>query len=120
MAKDCDGVYTRKDRSGYWMHWTDAQGKRKWRKLNVRTLQQARKLRFAELQRIEQAKYLGYAPPSEQTFSEVGKKFLAHQKARLTDKSYRRESGIVNEHLGNFFAGPLARIRRVDIQRYIT
>ena len=36
--KDSDGVYTRKDRPGYWMHWRDAQGRRRWRKLNVRTL----------------------------------------------------------------------------------
>jgi integrase len=113
-------VYTRKDRRGYWMHWTDAQGRRKWRKLNVRTLQQARKARAAELIRVEQSRVLGFAPPGEDTFAEVAARFLAHQRARLTPKAYEREKGIVNEHLAKFFLGPLASIRRVDVQRYVT
>ncbi len=120
MARDSDGIYKRKDRLGYWTHWRDAQGKRKWRKLNVRTLQQARRVREAELLRVEQAKCLGFTPPGAETFSEVAKRFLAHQKARLSNKSYEREHGIINQHLGKFFAGPLANIRRIDIQRYIT
>ena len=63
---------------------------------------------------------LGFAPPGQDTLPEVAKRFLLHQKARLTAKAYERESGIVNEHLSKFFAGPLASIRRVDIQRYVT
>jgi integrase len=120
MAKDSDGIYTRKDRDGFWTHWTNAQGQRKWRKLKVHTLQQARKARAAELVRVEQAKCMGFAPPGFETFPEAGKRFLAHQKARLTDKSYERETGIVNDHLSKFFTGPLANIRRVDVQRYVT
>lgn len=115
-----DGIYTRKDRHGYWMHWTDAQGRRKWRKLNVATLQQARKVRAAELVRVEQSRVLGFAPPGQGAFAEVAVRFLAHQKARLTPKAYERERGIVNEHLVKFFTGPIAGIRRVDIQRYVT
>jgi integrase len=120
MANNSDGIYTRKDRDGYWMHWTDAQGRRRWRKLNVRTLQQARTARAAELVRVEQAKCLGFAPPGEDCFSDVAKRFLAHQKARLTAKAYQRESGIVNEHLSKFFTGSIASVRRVDVQRYVT
>jgi integrase len=117
---NADGIYTRKDRPGYWMHWADAQGRRRWRKLNVRTLQQARKARAAELVRVEQSRVLGFAPPGEQTFSEIATRFLAHQKVRLTPKAYQREAGIVNRHLTKFFAGPIASIRRVDVQRYVT
>jgi integrase len=120
MASNSDGVYTRKDRNGYWMHWTDAQGRRRWRKLNVKTLQQARTARAAQLVRVEQARTLGFAPPGEDTFPDVAKRFLAHQKARLTAKAYERERGIVSEHLCGFFTGPLASIRRVDVQRYVT
>jgi integrase len=83
-------------------------------------LQQARKARAAELVRVEQAKCLGFAPPGKEIFSEVGERFLAHQKARLTDRAYEREKGIVNEHLSKFFTGQLASIRRVDAQRYVT
>jgi hypothetical protein len=55
---------------------------------------------------VEQAKALGFAPPGLETFSEVGKRFLAHQKARLTGKAYEREKGIINKHLIGFFTGP--------------
>jgi integrase len=120
MANNADGVYTRKDRQGYWMHWTDAQGRRRWRKLNVRTLSQARKARAAELVRVEQSRILGFAPPGPEVFAEVATPFLTHQKARLTPKAYERETGIVNGHLNKFFIGPVATIRRIDIQRYVT
>jgi integrase len=120
MANNSDGIYTRKDRDGYWMHWSDAQGRRRWRKLNVRTLQQARTARAAELVRVEQAKCLGFSPPGEDSFSDVAIRFLAHQKARLTAKAYGRERGIVNKHLCKFFAGPIAKIRRLDVQQYVT
>ncbi len=120
MNSNSDGIYTRKDRPGYWMHWTDAQGRRRWRKLNVSTLSQARKARGAELVRVEQSKILGFTAPGDQTFSDISARFLAHQKARLTPKAYKREAGIVNEHLNKFFSGLLAAIRRVDVQRYVT
>jgi len=120
VASNSDGIYTRKDRPGYWMHWSDAQGRRRWRKLNVSTLQQARKARAAELVRVEQAKVLGFTAPGEDTFVDISKRFLAHQKARLTPRAYDRETGIVNEHLSKFFTGALASIRRVDVQRYVT
>jgi len=120
MPNNADGIYTRKDRQGYWMHWTDARGRRRWRKLNVVTLQQARKVRAAELVRVEQSRVLGFTPPGEDRFADVATRFLAHQKARLTQKAYEREKGVVNRHLVTFFTGSIASIRRVDIQRYIT
>lgn len=120
MANNSDGVYTRKDRTGYWISWVDAQGRRRHRRTNARTLQQARSIRAAELVRVEQARVIGFTPPGEGTFSEVATRFLAHQKARLTAHAYTREEGIVNDHLSKFFTGPLAIIRRVDVQRYIT
>jgi integrase len=121
MARNTDGVYVREDRgSDYWITWTDAQGRRRRRKTNAKTLAQARMARNAELLRVEHAKVLGFAPPGEETFAAVAKRFLSHQKARLTDKAYEREQGIVNEHLVPFFPVPLASIRRVEIQRYVT
>jgi integrase len=115
-----DGVYTRGDRRGYWITWVNAQGRRRRRKTHARTLEQARKARAAELVRVEQAKCLGFTPPSEDSFVVIAKRFLAHQKARLTPKSYEREQGIVDEHLNPFFPCPVASVRRVDIQRYVT
>ena len=121
MARsNADGVYTRKDRPGYWIHWTDAQGRRRWRKTNAQTLSQARAARSAELVRVEQSRVLGFAPPGQETFADLAERFLSHQKPRLTAHAYTRESAIVNDHLKAFFPGKVAGIRKVDIQRYVT
>jgi hypothetical protein len=77
-TKDRDGIYTRKDRPGYWASWIDASGKRRQRKLEAHTLQQARTLLSAEKARVERTLTLGYAPPSEETFSVVVVRFLKH------------------------------------------
>ena len=119
--KDRDGIYTRKDRPGWWASWIDASGKRRQRKLTAHTLQQARSLLNAEKARVEKTVTLGYAPPSAETFTAVCARFLKHQKARLTPASYTRENGIAETHLKPFFGTvKLAEIRRVDVQKYIT
>lgn len=120
MTKHVDGVYTRKDRLGYWITWNDAQGRRRQRKTHAGTLAQARTARAAELSRVEQAKVLGFTPPGEELFSEVAKRYLDYQKVRITSKSYEREKGIFEQHLKPFFTGKVAAIRRGDVQRYIT
>jgi integrase len=45
---------------------------------------------------------------------------LTYQKARLSAKAYVREEGIVNDHLSKHFSGPIAAIRKIDVQRYVT
>jgi integrase len=115
-----DGIYQRKDRPGFWMSWTDAQGRRRYRKTDAQNITQAKQIRSAELLRVEQAKLLGHAPPGKETFAEVAKRFLKHQKVRLTPKAYARESGIINGHLVPFFNCPLAGIRRQDVVQYVT
>jgi|SRR5215469_7700915 len=82
MGSNADGIYTRKDRNGYWMHWTDTQGRWNWGELNVQTLQQARKARAADLVRVEQSRVLGFAPPGEDTFADLAARFLIHQKVQ--------------------------------------
>lgn len=120
MPSHSDGVFTRKDRDGYWISWTDAQGRRRYRRTDANSLAQARTARAAELVRVEQAKMLGFAPPGEDSFAEAATRFLAHQKARLTPKAYQREALIFEGHLKPFFTGPLAAVRRIDVQRYVT
>lgn len=116
--KDRDGVYVR--RGTYWISWMDAQGQRKRRKTNAHTKEQARAARAAELQKVEQAKVLGFTPPGDDTFEQIAVRFLAYQKPRLTAKAYERESGIVKNGLGKFFRSSIVSIRRVDVQRYVT
>ena len=115
-----DGIYQRGDRAGFWISWTDAQGRRRYRKTDAQNITQARTIRSAELLRVEHARVLGFTPPGEETFKEVANRFDAHQKARLTDRAYEREHSIIEKHLKPFFACKLAAIRRVDVQRYVT
>lgn len=115
-----DGVYQRKDRAGFWISWTDAQGRRRSRKTDAANITQAKQIRAAELLRVEQAKILGHAPPGKDTFGEVAAAYLKHQRARLSPKSYEREESIVRVRLAQFKNTPLVSIRKADIQRYIT
>src|SRR5271163_2608543 len=120
-TRDRDGIYQRKDRPGFWASWVDASGKRRQRKLEAYTLQQARSLLSAEKARVEKTVTLGYAPPSAETFTAASTRFLRHQKARLTPRAYAREIGIVETHLRPFFGTVrLAEIRRADVQKYVT
>src|SRR5277367_4333941 len=94
-AKDRDGVYTRKDRPGFWASWIDASGRRRRRKLEAHTLQQARALLNAEKARAEKQRTLGYAPPTKDSFASILPRYLKHQKPHLSQRSYERTSGIV-------------------------
>lgn len=115
-----DGIYKRKDRPGLWISWIDAQGRRRRRKTDADNTHQARSALSAELVKVEQARVLGFAAPGDETFNDVAQRFLTHQKARLTQRAYEREKGIIEGHLIPFFACKLSAIRRVDIQRYVT
>src|SRR5262249_9017735 len=98
-AQKRDGVYQRKDRPGFWISWTDAQGRRRFRKTDAQNITQAKQIRSAELLRVEQARLLGHQPPGKETFGEVVERYLKHQKARLTPKAYEREESIARVHL---------------------
>lgn len=115
-----DGIYLRKDRPGYWISWTDAQGRRRYRKTDAGTLAQARNARAAELIKVEQSRILGFAPPSDDSFADLATRYLTHQKVRLTAKSYERVKLIAENHLKPAFSGLVKAIRKVDVQRYVT
>jgi integrase len=122
MRRDNDGVYTRKDRDGFWTHWPNAQGLRKWRKLKgAQTLTQARQARAALILAAERSRVLGFAAPGDDTFAQVADRYLKHQRPPvLTLASYERTKGILKKHLKPFFPGAIAAIRRVDVNRYLT
>jgi integrase len=117
-----DGIFQRKDRPGaFYGSWTDATGRRRKRKLDARTLQQARDVLAAERAKAEKARVLGYMPPGKETFAEIMPRYLRHQKARITPHAYERTRGIVDGQLKAVFgAVKLANIRRTDIQKYVT
>ena len=115
-----DGIYQRNDRGGFWISWTDAQGRRRFRKTDAQNITQARQIRAAELLRVEQAKVLGFSPPGEDNFETVARRYLVHQKVRLSKASYLREKVSIDKHLSPFFPGKLSAIRRQDMLRYVT
>ncbi len=120
--RDRDGIFTRKDRPGaFYGSWTDAMGRRRKRKLDAYTLQQARDVLAAERAKAEKARVLGYTPPGKETFAEFMPRYLKHQKVRLTPRAYERTRGVVEGHLKSVFGTvKLANIHRADVQQYIT
>jgi integrase len=121
-VRDRDGIFTRKDRPGaFYGSWVDATGRRRKRKLEAHTLQQARTLLNAEKVRAEQQRILGYAPAGKETLADVIPRYLSHQKVRLTAQAYQRTRGIVEGHLKPALGQVrLAKIRRVDVNQYAT
>lgn len=119
-AQKRDGVYQRADRAGWWISWTDAQGRRRFRKTDAQNITQAKQIRAAELLNVEKAKMLGHNPPGKDTFAEVADRYLKYQRARLTPKAYEREESIIRIHLAPFSNLKLSSIRKADIQRYVT
>ena len=120
MPRNGDGIYTRKDRPGYWISFKDCDGRRHRRKVDAPNNETAKLARSAEQIRAEQARALGFNPPTDILFAEVAQQYLTHQKARISTANYERERGIVEDHLKPFFAGQLRAIRRAIAQRYIT
>ncbi len=120
MARDGDGIYVRKDRTGYYISFKDADGRRCRRKVDAPNNELAKLARSGEQIRAEQTRALGFAPPTEISFADVAKQYLTHQKARISAANYERERGIVEDHLKPFFAGELRAVRRAIVQRYIT
>ncbi len=121
-TRERDGVYQRADRPGWWISFTNAKGQRRRRKVaGAHTMQQARAALASELQNVERARIFGAAPPSPEAFQVISKRYLNHQKARLTSAAYERTRGVVEGKLKDFFGTmKISEIRRGDVQRYIT
>jgi integrase len=120
VARDGDGIYTRKDRPGYWISYKDADGRRRRRKVEATNRTKAGDLRSGYVSREETARAHGVRPAGPETFAEVAQDYLTHQRQRVSMANYERERGIVEDHLKPFFDCDLRAIRRATVQRYIT
>ena len=120
MARDGDGIYTRNDRPGYWISYKDADGRRRRRKVEAPNKTKAGDLRSGYVSREETAKAHGIRPAGSETFAQVAQEYMTHQRPRISAANYRRECGIIGDHLNPFFGGELRVIRRATVQRYIT
>ncbi len=121
-AKLRDGVFTRKDRPGkFYGSWIAANGKRIKKKLVARTLQAARTEVAVQKDRAEKIRNGGEVEPTRDTFASIIDRYLKHQKPRLSQRSFERTSGVVENQLRpTFGAMQLGKIRRGDIQQYVT
>jgi integrase len=94
-AKERDGVFQRKDRSGWWVSYVDASGKRKKEKVTAYTRTQAMTALSQIKTRIERESILGVKSASEITTADLLKRFKTHQKAHLRPTTFVRLDGIL-------------------------
>ncbi len=120
MARNGDGIYTRKDRPGYWISYKDADGRRRRKKVEAPNRSGAGKVRSGYVSRAEAESAHGVRPAGPETFADVAREYLSHQRHRISVANYKREQGIVEQHLKPFFVGELKAIRRATVQRYVT
>jgi hypothetical protein len=99
VARNGDGIYTRKDRPGYWITYQDADGRRCRRKVEAANRTKAGDLRSGYVSREETAKAHGVRPPGPEMFADVAVEYLAYQRPRISAANFCRESGIVEDHL---------------------
>jgi integrase len=95
-AKERDGVFQRKDRSGWWVSYVDASGKRKKEKVTAFTRTQAMTALSQIKTRIERESILGVKSASEITTADLLARFKAYQKAQLRPTTFIRLDGILN------------------------
>ena len=94
-AKERDGVFQRIDRSGWWVSYVDASGKRKKEKVTAYTRTQAMTALSQIKTRIETERILGVKSASEITTADLLKRFKTRQKAHLRPTTFVRLDGIL-------------------------
>ncbi len=95
-AKERDGVFQRKDRSGWWVSYVDASGKRKKEKVTAFTRTQAMTALSQIKTRIERESILGVKSASDITTADLLRRFKTHQKAHLRPTTFVRLDGVLN------------------------
>lgn len=94
-AKERDGVFQRTDRSGWWVSYVDASGKRKKEKVTAYTRTQAMTALAQIKTRIERDSILGVKSASEISTADLLARFKAYQKAQLRPTTFVRLDGIL-------------------------
>lgn len=119
-SRNRDGVYTRPDRSGFFISYIDTAGKRRVKKTHALTRADAQVIRAAIMARVEKMKILGIAEAEDISFEEVTERYLKYQKPRVSADTYSRLEGIIEKHLKPAFKGKIGTITRSRISDYIT
>jgi len=117
-AKERDGVFQRKDRSGWWVSYVDSSGKRKKEKVTASTRTQAMMALGHIKTRIERDSILGVRSVSEITTADLFKRFRTHQKTHLRPTTFARLEGIL-ETLKKALPAQAKEITRRTVADYI-
>jgi len=112
-------VYKRKDRRGWWYRIDDPITGKRVQRYGGPTRRKAKVAKHRLIQKfIDEAAAPIQLPDSDfNRFIEI--LYWPGQKAHLTPKARDRECGIINKHLGPFFAGDMRVINRAKILEYI-
>ncbi len=90
-----DGVFQRKDSPGFYVSYVDAKGVRRKKKVQASTRRQALDVLAAIKTAVQREEILGIKEVSGITTADAMKRYLRHQKTRLTAETYERQEGIV-------------------------
>ena len=94
-AKTRDGVFQRKDRSGWFVSYVDSLGVRKKQKVQAQTRTQALDALAAFKVKEQRDFLLGVKEQSDISTSDLFERYKRHQKARLRQSSYGRTETIL-------------------------
>ena len=94
-AKPRDGVFQRADRSGWWVSYVDASGRRRKEKVTAHTRTQAMTVLSQIKTRIERDRVLDVKTATEITTADLLARFKMHQKAHLRPTTFVRLDGIL-------------------------
>ena len=118
-AKVRDGVFQRKDRSGWFVSYIDASGARKKEKVEAHTRTQALTTLSAIKVREERNRVLGVKVASEISTAELLDRYSRYQKSRLRPTSFERLIGILPT-LNRHFPERAKAITRTTVQDFIS
>lgn len=117
-ARERDGVFQRKDRTGWWISYVDSNGKRKKEKVSAHTRTQAITVLSQIKTQVEKERILGVKAASQITTADLFKRFKTHQKAHLRSSTFERLDGIL-ERLRKALPTLAKEITRKTIADYI-
>ncbi len=94
-AKERDGVFQRTDRSGWWVSYIDASGKRRKEKVVAHTRTQALNALNGIRTREQREQILGVREVSEISTADLLARYKRYQKTRLRSTTFERLDGIL-------------------------
>ena len=118
-TKERDGVFQRRDRSGWWVSYIDSSGKRRKEKVTAHTRTQALNALSALRTREEKGRILGVKAASEISTEDLLARNKRHQKARLRPTTFERLEGILATLKTNLPVGA-KDITRKSVQDFIS